>query len=124
MPPSPPHTPTYAPPVVPPPVGSKGTMYDRMGGQNNLLGWLALLFGIIGIGCCSCPVLGILPALGGLPAIVLGWLHLRRIGQHRATMGWLGWLGIALGVIAFLGAVCTFTTHWNDGLYDRFADSY
>lgn len=99
-------------------------MYNRMGGNNNLLGWLAVLFGIIGTGCCCCWFLDGAPFIGGIPAVILGFLHLQRIKQSRASMPWLGWLGIALGVIALLGALCNFTTHWNDNLHDQFADSY
>jgi len=99
-------------------------MYGRMGGNNNLLGWLAVLFGIIGTGCCCCWFLDGAPFLGGIPAVILGILHLRRIKQHKASMVWLGWLGIVLGAIALLGALCSFTTHWNDNLHDQFVDNY
>lgn len=99
-------------------------MYDRMGGNNNLLGWLAVLFGIIGTGCCCCWFLDGAPFFGGIPAIVLGILHLQRIKRRKASMKWLGRLGIILGVIALLGALCNFTTHWNDNIHDHFTDSY
>lgn len=109
---------TYAPPSSPPP-SDQSSMLGRMGGPNNLLGWLALVFGIIGTGCCCCWFLDGAPFFGGIPAIILGFLHLQRVKQRRASMGWLGWVGIVLGVIALLGAICNFTTHWNDDLYDQ-----
>jgi hypothetical protein len=121
-PPGTPRTPTYAPPEQTPP--RTRTMYTRMGGQNNLLGWLAVLFGIIGTGCCCCWFLDGSPFVGGIPAIILGWLHLRRVKRYEATMKWLGWLGIALGVIALLGAICNFGTHWNDDLHNRLVTTY
>jgi hypothetical protein len=123
MPPLPPSTPTYPPPALPP-TGGKDTMYNRMGGNNNLLGWLALAFGIIGTGCCCCWFLDGAPFIGGIPAIVLGILHLKRVKENRASMKWLGWVGIILGAIALLGAICNFSTHWNDNLHDQFSDSY
>ncbi|MCP2326567.1 hypothetical protein HDA40_005074 [Hamadaea flava] len=118
-----PGQPTYAPPASPPP-GDPNSMMNRMGGPNNILGWLALIFGIIGTGCCCCWFLDGAPFLGGIPAVVLGILHLQRVKQHRASMKWLGWVGIVLGVIALLGALCNFTTHWNDNLHDQVVDNY
>lgn len=115
---------TYAPPSGPPPGGDPNSMMNRMGGTNNILGWLALLFGIVGTGCCCCWFLDGAPFLGGIPALILGFLHLRRVKEHKASMSWLGWLGIVLGAIALLGALCNFTTHWNDNLHDQFADEY
>ncbi|WP_027341715.1 hypothetical protein [Hamadaea tsunoensis] len=93
-------------------------MYERMGGHNNVIGWLSVLFGIIGTGCCCCWFLDGAPFIGGIPALILGIIHLQRVKQNRASMKWLGWLGIALAVIALLGAICSFTTHWNDNLHN------
>jgi hypothetical protein len=121
-PPPPPSMPTYPPTT--PPRKTRDTMYDRMGGDNNLIGLLAVLFGIIGTGCCCCWCLDGAPILGGIPALALGVLHLQRVNQHKANMRWLGWLGIVLGVIALVGALTNFTTHWNDDLHDQFADTY
>ncbi|MEV0268535.1 DUF4190 domain-containing protein [Hamadaea sp. NPDC050747] len=118
-----PGQPTYPPPATPPP-GDPNSMMNRMGGPNNILGWLALVFGIIGTGCCCCWFLDGAPFFGGIPAVILGILHLQRVKQHRASMKWLGWVGIVLGVIALLGALCNFTTHWNDDLHDQVVDNY
>jgi len=114
---------TYPPPAGPPP-SDPNSMMNRMGGPNNILGWLAVIFGIVGTGCCCCWFLDGAPFLGGIPAVILGFLHLQRVRQHRASMRWLGWVGIVLGVIALLGALCNFTTHWNDDLHDQVADNY
>jgi hypothetical protein len=124
-PPSAPRTPTY-PPDLPPSTkdAAYNTVYNRMGGNNNLLGWLGALFGILGAGCCCCWFLDGAPFAGGIPAIILGFLHLQRIKQQRASMAWLGWLGIVLGVVAMLGALCSFTTHWNGHLHDQLVNSY
>jgi hypothetical protein len=125
-PPKPPPTPTYPFPASDPSTKDAmyNTVYNRMGGNNNLLGWLAVLLGIIGSGCCCCWSLDGTPFVGGIPAIILGFLHLQRIKQQRASMAWLGWTGIVLGVIAVLGALCSFTTNWNDHLHDQLVNSY
>lgn len=106
-----------------PPPGPGGTIYQRAGGANNLLGWLALAFGIIGTGCCCCPWLNGAPFIGGIPAIVLGVMHLSKVKKGQATMSWLGWVAIALGVIAIIGAICGLATNWQDRIYNRVPSS-
>lgn len=125
-PPGAPKTPTFPFPAKDPSVKDQpyNTLYNRMGGNNNLSGWLAVLTGILGTGCCCCWFLHGAPFVGGIPAIVLGFLHLQRIRHQRATMAWLGWVGIILGVIAVLGALCGFTTHWNDNLHNQLVSNY
>ncbi len=121
-PPAPPSMPTYPP--KPPTPRPKDTMYNRMGGNDNLIGLLAVMFGVLGTVCCCCWCLDAAPILGGIPALALGVLHLQRVNQDKASMRWLGWLGITLGVIALLGALCNFTTHWNDHLHNQFVHNY
>jgi hypothetical protein len=88
--------------------------FDRMGGRNNLLGLLAVLFGVFGVGCCCCPWLDGAPLLGGVPAIVLGLLHLQRTRRGQATNPVLGWLGIGLGVVSLCLGAASFTTTFGD----------
>jgi len=113
------------PPVLPggggatPPSGGGG-IYQRMGGQNNLLGWLSLLFGILATGCCCCWCVDGAPFVGGIPALILGFLHLKRVAEGRANMKWTAWVGIALAIIAIIGALIGFATHWQDDLYDQY----
>lgn len=83
----------------------------------NLLGYLSIAFGALGSICCCCPGL---PFVGGIPAVILGYLHLQRVKKGEATMAWLGWVGIALGVLALIIGIFSLTT----GLSDRFQDQY
>ncbi|MBB5871578.1 hypothetical protein F4553_004957 [Allocatelliglobosispora scoriae] len=122
--------PTYAPPPPPPIIPGGGAMnpppsgaagvYQRMGGQSNLLGWLSLVFGIIATGCCCCWCIDGAPFIGGIPALILGFLHLKRVKDGRASMKWTAWVGIILAVIAIIGALVGFATHWQDDLYDQY----
>ncbi|HEX2355764.1 MAG TPA: DUF4190 domain-containing protein [Micromonosporaceae bacterium] len=85
-----------------------------MGGRNNLLGLLSVLFGIFGVGCCCCPWLNGAPLFGGVPALVLGFLHLQRVRRRQATNPALGWIGIALGVLSLCLGAATFTSQFGD----------
>lgn len=86
--------------------GSRSDRVARIGGRSNVLGLLSVLFGIVGVGCCCCPWLDGAPLLGGVPAAVLGFLHVERARRGQATMPFLGWIGVVLGVLALcLGAV-------------------
>jgi hypothetical protein len=89
-------------------------------GKRNLLGWLALVFGIIGTGCCCCWFLDGAPFFGGIPALILGILHLQRVKKRQATMPWLGWAGIILAIIALIGALLQFTTDFDDRIQDEY----
>jgi hypothetical protein len=99
-----------------PPGGISG-VYQRMGGQNNIFGWLSLALGVISTGCCCCWCLDGAPFIGGLPAIILGVLHLTRVRQGRATMSWTAWVGIVLAIIAVIGAIIGLATNWEDDMY-------
>jgi hypothetical protein len=125
-PPTPVTPPPVAPPIGPggaPPAGGTSAVYQRMGGQSNLLGWLSLIFGIIATGCCCCWFLDGAPFIGGIPAIILGVLHLMRVRQGRASMKWTAWVGIILAVIAIIGAIVGFANHWQDDLYNEYKPS-
>jgi len=101
-----------------------GTVYGGGGGngKQNLFGWLSLIFALIGIGCCCCPRFDGLPFIGGIPAVVLGFLHLNKVKKRQATMSWLAWVGIALGIIAILLGIGTLATDWNERIQDRYND--
>jgi hypothetical protein len=86
----------------------------------NLLGYLSLGFGILGTGCCCCPWLNGAPFVGGIPAIVLGIMHLMRGGRGQANQKWLGWVGITLGAIALLGGICQLATDWDTRITDEY----
>ena len=86
----------------------------------NLLGYLSLIFGIIGTGCCCCPWLNGAPFIGGIPAIVLGILHLSRVKKGQANQSWLGWVGIVLGALAIIGAICGLATDWDTRITDQY----
>jgi hypothetical protein len=79
------------------------------------------VFGVLAVGCCCCP--GV-PFLGGIPAIVLGFLHLQRIKKGQATMGWLGWAGIILGAIGIILAIVNLATGISGDFYDDMQDDY
>ncbi|HEX6682062.1 MAG TPA: hypothetical protein VF062_04680 [Candidatus Limnocylindrales bacterium] len=109
------------PPLNPPPSGG-GQMYASGGGdgKRNLLGWLSLIFGIIGTGCCCCWFLDGAPFIGGIPALILGILHLSRVRKGQASMGWLGWVGIILAIIALIGGITSLATDWNTRIEDQY----
>lgn len=86
----------------------------------NLLGYLSLAFGVLGPLCCCCPWLTGAPLVGGIPAIVLGVLHLQKVKRGQATTPWLGWLGIALGAIALIGAIFSFTFDFGSRFEEQF----
>ncbi len=127
------------PPVPPPPASAGGAVYGqpsppltgpplqpaRSGdGKRNLLGWLSLVFGVLGTGCCCCPWLNGLPFLGGIPAVVLGILHLQKVRKGEATHAWLGWVGIVLGAIALIGAILGLVTDWGDRLRTEYDNQF
>ena len=78
------------------------------------------VFGLLGTGCCCCPWLAGLPFIGGIPAIVLGILHLNKVTKGQANMSWLAWVGIILGVIAVIGGIATLATDWTDRIQDEY----
>jgi hypothetical protein len=86
----------------------------------NLLGYLALVFGIVGTGCCCCPWLNGAPFFGGIPALILGILHVQHVRKGQATIGWLGWVGIVLGVVALVGGIVELSTGWNERVRDQY----
>jgi hypothetical protein len=88
--------------------------------MQNLFGWLSLIFAVIGTGCCCCPWLDGAPFVGGIPALVLGIMHLNRVKRGQASMPWLAWIGIVLGVIAIIGGITTLTTDWNERIRDEY----
>jgi drug/metabolite transporter (DMT)-like permease len=109
------------PPPPPPPGGGSGAppgrqsgRVVRMGGRSNPLGLLSVLFGIVGVGCCCCPWLDGAPLLGGVPAMVLGFLHIQRVRRGQATMPILGWIGVTLGVLALCLGAFSFTDRFHD----------
>ncbi len=116
--------PTAPPPLTPPgpplnPPGA-GSVYGRGANRLNLLGYLSIVFGVIGTGCCCCPWLNGAPFVGGIPAIILGILHLSRVKKGQATQKWLGWLGIILGVLALVGGIVELTTNLDTRLTDDY----
>ena len=112
-----PPTPPPEPPINPP----IGKVYGG-GGKQNLFGWLSFAFAIVGTGCCCCPWLNGAPSVGGIPAVVLGILHLNKVKKGQASMSWLAWVGIILGVIAIIGGITTLATDWNDRIRDEYND--
>jgi hypothetical protein len=112
-------TPTaHTPPPQPTPVG--GSVYGRGANRLNLLGYLSIVFGVIGTGCCCCPWLNGAPLVGGIPAVILGVMHVMRVNKGQATQKWLGWLGIVLGVVAIVAGICEFTTDWDTRITDEY----
>lgn len=92
--------------------GGPGGIVAQLGGQQNVLGIISALAGILGL-CCG-------PCLGGfssgstyffelplpLAAIVLGVLHLQRVNKGAATNRNLAIVGIILGVVGLILAIC------------------
>lgn len=100
-----------------------GTVYSGAGGgKENRFGWLSFIFALIGIGCCCCPWLNGAPFIGGIPAVVLGILHLNKVNKRQATMPWLAWVGIILGVIAIILGIASLVTDWHDRIQDEYTD--
>jgi hypothetical protein len=106
--------------------GGPGGVPNRLGGRQNLMGILSALFGVITL-CCG-PCLGFGGSGGAflfdiLPAIVAigtGIVHLQRIKQGRATNRNLATIGIALGVVGLVIAICLSSTRsgvqWHDDI--------
>ena len=117
-----PPPPLAGPPPGPSPNPASGNIYGSSEGRRNLLGWLSFSFGIVGTGCCCCPWLDGAPFIGGIPAVVLGFLHLSKVRKGQASMAWLGWAGIILGAIALIGGITSLTTDWTDRIEDRYGD--
>jgi hypothetical protein len=120
-----PPVPPVPPPVAPVPPGPPlnppgGAVYGRGNNRMNLLGYLSLAFGIIGTGCCCCPWLNGAPFIGGIPAIILGIMHLLRVNKGQANQRWLAWVGIILGVLAIIGAICGLATDWDSRITDQY----
>jgi hypothetical protein len=110
-------------PSMPPPPG--GSIPNSQPGANrfgvglgdraNILGVLSAVAGFLSVVCCVCASFG-----GGgvffstlvlsIPAIVLGILHLRRIRAGQATNKSLAIIGIVLGAIGLLIAICAGST--------------
>jgi hypothetical protein len=106
----------------PQPNPPSGNVQGRGAGRQNLLGWLSLSFSIIGTGCCCCPWLDGAPFVGGIPAVVLGVLHLNKVKKGQASMAWLGWVGIILGAIALIGGITAIATDWPQRLENEYND--
>lgn len=86
-------------------------MLAGLGGQQNILGILSALAGILAVCCCPCASLigggayfGTLPL--SLAALVLGYLHMQRVRNGRATNRNLAVAGIVLGAIGLVFALC------------------
>lgn len=105
---------------MPPAAGGAGAgagIVNQLGGQQNMLGILSTVFGVITLCCGPCLGFGghggtflfdILPAL---VAIATGVMHLQRIKQGRATNKNLATIGIALGVVGLVLAICLAATN-------------
>jgi len=104
---------------VPPTAGraaAGGGIVNQLGGQRNMLGILSTVFGVITLCCGPCLGFGghggtflfdILPAL---VAVATGVMHLQRVKLGRATNKYLATIGIALGVVGLVLAICLAAT--------------
>ena len=94
-----------------------GGIVNQLGGQRNMLGIVSTVFGVIALCCGPCLGFGghggtflfdILPAV---VAIGTGVMHLQRIKQGQATNKNLATIGIALGVVGLVLAICLAATN-------------
>lgn len=120
----PPPSPSPDQPAPPPARGGFGGVFDQLGGRQNLLGILSIVASMLGL-CCG-------PCLGGfssggtylfelpltIAAIVLGVLHLRRVKDGAATNTSLAIVGIVIGVIGLVLAICLGATNVGSSFHD------
>jgi hypothetical protein len=91
-------------------------MLAGFGGRANLFGILSALAGLLSVVCCACTSIGgggwyLFTLVLAIPAVVLGILHLRNVNAGQATHRYLGILGIVLGALGLLIAICGVSTH-------------
>jgi Domain of unknown function (DUF4190) len=110
-------SPYQAPPPAYPsyPVAGYGAPAPQGSGQSNVMGILALIFGIVSIPTACC-YLGI--ALGGAAA-VLGYLGMKKADQGQASNRGMALAGLICGGIGFvLGILLTvLSVVWNISTY-------
>ena len=88
-----------------------GGFVNSFGSRSDMYGILSSVAGGLSILCCACAGLGgggvyfvTLPL--SIAAFVFGYLHLQRIKQGRATNRSLAIVGIVLGAIGVVIAIC------------------
>ncbi len=91
-------------------------MIASLGGQENIWGITSAAVGILSVICCVCTAFGgggiYLPTLPfSIFAIVAGILHLRRVKAGQATNQKLALIGIILGGLGLLIAICGISTN-------------
>lgn len=109
-------------PDAAPPLGTGG-MVASLGGQQNLLGILSALTGLLAICCCpGAALIGGGAYFGTVPlsiaALVLGYLHIHRVRRGHATNRNLALVGIVLGVIGLVIALCGGCTGTGSSLHN------
>ena len=88
---------------------------DQYGGRANLFGVLSAVLGALSVVCCLCTGFGggaayLFTLVLAVPSIVLGILHLRRVKRGQASNQSLAVVGIVLGVIGLVIAICGAST--------------
>ncbi|HEY1488659.1 MAG TPA: hypothetical protein VGF84_21285 [Micromonosporaceae bacterium] len=131
-------TPGYSPTAPPPPPGGRAApipgvrpagrgplndFLEGLGGQANMVGILSAGLGLLSVVCCVCTSFGgggayFFTLILAIPAVGLGILHLRKVKAGQATNQNLAFLGIALGVLGLIIAICGGTTHVGTDLHN------
>ena len=102
----PPPQPPYAQPTQPGGYGAPAPGYPAAPGspygapapeQNNTLGLLGMIFGIVGIPAACCAFLGFLLGAAG---IVLGVLGMKRVSEGKASNRGMALAGVICGAVA------------------------
>jgi hypothetical protein len=89
-------------PSAPPPSQGYGAPPQPSSQQNNTLGLLGMIFGIVGIPAAFCAILGLLL---GATGIVLGSMGLKRVSEGRADNRGMALAGVICGAIAVVLAI-------------------
>jgi hypothetical protein len=95
--------------------GGLNDFINQLGGQANMMGILSALLGLLSVVCCVCTSFGgggayFFTLILAIPAVGLGILHLTKVRAGQATNQNLAFLGIALGILGLLIAICGGTT--------------
>jgi hypothetical protein len=91
-------------------------MLASFGGGANMFGILSVALGSLSVLCCACSSFGgggfyFSTLILSLPAVVFGILHLRKVQAGQATNKTLAIVGIVLGALGLLIALCGAFTH-------------
>jgi hypothetical protein len=88
-----------------------------------MLGILSAAAGLLSVICCVCASFGgggifLSTLILSIPAIVLGIMHIQRVRAGRATNQNLAVIGIVLGALGLLIAICGVSTRFGTDIHN------